>query len=113
MISTQPHSKRGMPPKKPPKAAVHLPENEVSFRELFECAPVAYHETDAAGVLRRVNGTECRLLGFTSEEMIGRPVWDFVAAEQREACGRNIRGRMAVSERLTPSEYDFVRKDGG
>ena len=49
MISTEPHSSRGMPPEATPKAAINLPENEVIFRELFECAPVAYHETDAAG----------------------------------------------------------------
>src|SRR5579872_5760150 len=75
-----------------------------SFRELFEFAPVSYHEIDAAGVLRRVNHTECRMLGYTSEEMIGRPVWQFVAADQQEQCREAIRRKVAGEEHLAPFE---------
>ena len=84
-----------------------------SFRELFEFAPVSYHEIDAAGVLRRVNHTECRMLGYTSEEMIGRPVWQFVAADQQEQCREAIRRKVAGEEHLAPFERDFLRRDGG
>ncbi len=83
------------------------------FRELFEFAPVSYHEIDAAGVLRRVNQTECRMLGYTREEMIGRPVWQFVAADQQEQCREAIRRKVAGEEHLAPFERDFLRRDGG
>ena len=83
------------------------------FRELFEFAPVSYHEIDAAGVLRRVNQTECRMLGYTREEMIGRPVWHFVAADQQEQCREAIRRKVAGEEHLAPFERDFLRRDGG
>ncbi len=83
------------------------------FRELFEFAPVAYHEIDANGTLRRVNQTECRLLGYTREEMIGRPVWQFVAADQQEQARESIRQKVAGDGSPTPFERDFLRRDGG
>src|SRR5690349_19696381 len=86
-------------------------EIDSPFRELFEFAPVSYHEIDAAGILRRVNQTECRMLGYTSEEMIGRPVWQFVAADQQEQCREAIRRKTAGEEHLAPFERDFLRRD--
>jgi PAS domain S-box-containing protein len=84
-----------------------------SFRELFEFAPVAYHEIDANGIIQRVNQTECRMLGYTSEEMIDRPVWQFVAADQQEEARLSIRRKVAGEEPPTPFERDFLRRDGG
>jgi PAS domain S-box-containing protein len=83
------------------------------FRELFEFAPVAYHEIDANGTLRRVNQTECRMLGYTREEMIGRPVWQFVAADQQEQSREAVRRKVAGEEPPAPFERDFLRRDGG
>ena len=102
----------------PPVAAgVNTPQNsseiDSPFRELFEFAPVSYHEIDAAGILRRVNQTECRMLGYTCEEMIGRPVWQYVAADQQEQCQDAIRRKVAGEEHLAPFERDFLRRDGG
>src|SRR5579859_1853364 len=96
-----------------PPATQNSSEIASPFRELFEFAPVSYHEIDAAGVLRRVNHTECRMLGYTREEMIGRPVWQFVAADQQEQCREAIRRKVAGEEHLAPFERDFLRRDGG
>ena len=66
----------GTLPAAPPRGRVNSrnpSELDTTFRELFEFAPVAYHEIDAAGILRRVNQTECRMLGYSATEMIGRP----------------------------------------
>ncbi len=88
-------------------------ELDTSFRELFEFAPVAYHEIDAAGILRRVNQTECRMLGYSAAEMIGNPVWQFVAADQQEQCRHAIERKIAGDEPVAPFERDFLRRDGG
>jgi PAS domain S-box-containing protein len=87
-------------------------ELDTKFRELFEFAPVAYHEIDATGILRRVNQTECRMLGYTAAEMIGNPVWQFVAVDQQEQCRQAI-ARKIAGEPLSPFERDFLRRDGG
>jgi PAS domain S-box-containing protein len=86
---------------------------DTPFRELFEFAPVAYHEIDANGTLRRVNQTECRMLGYTREEMIGRPVWQFVAADQQDQSREAVRRKVAGEEPTAPFERDFLRRDGG
>src|SRR5579862_7839945 len=93
--------------------AAESPSLGSPFQELFEFAPVAYHEIDANGILRRVNQTECRMLGYAREEMIDRPVWQFVAADQQEQARQSIRRKVAGEEPPTPFERDFLRRDGG
>jgi PAS domain S-box-containing protein len=93
--------------------AAESPSVGSPFQELFEFAPVAYHEIDANGILRRVNQTECRMLGYAREEMIDRPVWQFVAADQQEQARQSIRRKVAGEEPPTPFERDFLRRDGG
>ena len=55
------------------------------YRSLFEDAPIAYHEIDRTGAIRAVNRAECELLGYLRGELIGKPVWELVSPEQREA----------------------------
>ena len=88
-------------------------EFDSPYRELFEFAPVAYHEIDAAGILHRVNQTECRMLGYTREEMVGKPVWQFVAADQQEQSREAVRRKVTGEEPPAPFERDFLRRDGG
>ena len=88
-------------------------QDDLAYRELFELAPVAYHEIDAAGILRRVNQTECRMLGYTREEMVGKPIWQFVAADQQDQSRDAVRRKVLGEEPLAPFERDFLRRDGG
>ena len=87
-----------------------LRESEARFRELFDDAPVGYHELDGEGCITRVNRTALAMLGYTSEEMLGRPVWAFVAEP--------LLSRQAIAARLAGAipqgacEQVFRRKDG-
>ena len=84
--------------------------SEFTFRELFHDAPVAYHELDTEGRIVMVNKTELALLGYTAEEMVGRPVWEFcVEATSKEAVAKKLRGGGNMEEAF---QRHFLRKDG-
>lgn len=55
------------------------------YKELFEAAPIAYHELNVEGVVQRVNRTECELLEFSRDEIVGYPIWKFVCPEEQES----------------------------
>ena len=71
-----------------------LRESREKFRQLFDEAPVGYHELDAQGRIISVNQTELNMLGYTAEEMIGQFVWNFIEnhEESRQGfCGQDNR----------------------
>ena len=84
--------------------------SEQRFRELYDDAPVGYHEIDRNGIITRVNKTELAMLGYTREEMLGQPVWQFVAdsAASRRAIIRKVEAKAAP---LEPYERTFLKKD--
>lgn len=82
------------------------------FRGLFNEAPIAYHETDVQGIIRRVNIAECRLLERNRNEMVGRPVWDFVSDTDREKVRRAIFESLASSCPIEPVEREFITRSG-
>ena len=90
------------------KADRAMQASEQKFRDLFDDAPVAYHELDLDSRLTRVNATELAMLGYKAGEMVGRSVWDFIIEEQPEEI---MPPTMAANARL---EYQctFRRKDG-
>jgi diguanylate cyclase (GGDEF)-like protein/PAS domain S-box-containing protein len=84
-------------------------DSEELYRDLFDNAPVGYHEVDAEGRLVRVNQTELSMLGHDAEEMVGRFAWEFVVERiSKEAFAAKIAGTMP----LAPFERTFRRKDG-
>ena len=84
-----------------------------AYQSLFDEAPIAYHEIDRQGIIRRVNHAECRLLKLAACEMLGRPVWDFVAPEEREASRQAVGRKLAGEQPLVPFLRAYRRRDGG
>jgi PAS domain S-box-containing protein len=81
-------------------------------RSLFEESPVACHEIDRDGILRRVNPAECELLELEPLQMLGRPVWDFVAPESRDASRRAVAQKIGGEQALAPFLRELVRNNG-
>jgi two-component system, LuxR family, sensor kinase FixL len=89
-----------------------LRDSERHFQSWFHDAPVACHEVDRDGLLLCVNQAECELFGFSAEEMIGHPVWDFMASEDREKTRAGLLQRIADEQPLVPLEREYKRRDG-
>ena len=83
--------------------------SEAKYKDLFQHAPVAYHELDKNGCIVSVNLTEQRLLGYSADEMEGRMAWDFIV----ESTSRDsIAAKLAGKQNLQPFERTFIHKDG-
>jgi PAS domain S-box-containing protein len=92
------------------KAEEQLQKSEERFRNLYDDAPVGYFEYDLQGNITRVNRTELKMLGYTSEEMIGQPCWKFIVDEAaREQIIAKLRGDRPPAVGL---ERTYRRKDG-
>ncbi len=88
-----------------------LRERESQFVELFDNAPIGYHELDTQGRILRVNRTELEMLGYTTEEMLGRPIWEFSADKKKSR--DTVTGKLAGD--IPPGqifERTLRRKDG-
>src|ERR1700733_14976468 len=81
-------------------------------RQLFDEAPIAYHEIDTHGVIREVNRAQCELLGYSPEQMIGRPIWEFVATENQQAARDAISRKIARMFPPSVVTREFRRSDG-
>lgn len=89
-----------------------LRESEERYRRLIELLPdaVAVHQD---GLVRMVNLTGARMLGYESpEEVIGRPVLDFVHPDDHAVVRERIRAQLERGERAPPLEERFLRRDG-
>jgi PAS domain S-box-containing protein len=87
-------------------------EAEERFRRIFDEAPIAYHEVDANGIVRRVNRAECELLGFDASEILGEEVWDFAARDQREVSRARVLEKLSGRVPLLPFENRYRHRDG-
>ncbi|MBI4981740.1 MAG: PAS domain S-box protein [Candidatus Omnitrophica bacterium] len=84
-------------------------ENIFSF---FEKMPIGVHIIDPQGRILYVNSGELNRLGYSSEEMIGNKIFDFIDEEQREDAWVRFQAKLR-GEVLPKSPYRlYVRKDG-
>jgi PAS domain S-box-containing protein len=88
-----------------------LRESEAKFQQLFDEAPVGYHEYDTQGRITKVNRTELEMLGYTHEEVLGQPVWKFIGDEEtsRDLVLAKIAGTVPPGHSF---ERAYHRKDG-
>jgi len=80
--------------------------------EFLADAPIACHELDRTGRVIRVNEAECRLLGLSEEEILGRSVWDFVASEEQRSVRESLMRTLAGAQPPELLERNWSRRDG-
>jgi PAS domain S-box-containing protein len=88
-----------------------LRESERKFRDLYDHAPLGYHEYDKEGRITNVNRTDSEMLGYTREEMIGQPIWKLNVNEEtvREQVMAKLAGTLPPGKEL---KRIYRRKDG-
>lgn len=87
-----------------------LERSEKNYRGIVETAYEGIWKLDAEFTTSFVNGRMAQLLGYTVEEMLGRPVFDFLFESDVEQKRSQLqRRRFGVSEQM---ETRYRRKDG-
>jgi PAS domain S-box-containing protein len=88
-----------------------LQKKEEEFRELYDHAPLGYHEYNREGMITRVNQTDLEMLGYRAEEMIGQPIWKFNVEEDlaKEQVLAKLAGKLPPGSNLVRT---YRRKDG-
>jgi len=89
-----------------------LRASEEHFRSWFQDAPIACHEVDRDGRVVCVNKAECDLFGFSAEEMIGRPIWEFMSTDDRAKSQAGLREKISGDRPLERVEREYTRPDG-
>ncbi len=89
-----------------------LRASEERYRELWENAPAAYHTLDTKGIITSVNRTEEKMLGYKSEEMLGKPIFDFILPEQREEAKKRFLQKTKGNHIPEAKDRIYVTKAG-
>jgi two-component system cell cycle sensor histidine kinase/response regulator CckA len=92
-------------------AQAELGESEKKFQQLYDEAPVGYHDLDIKGRFTRVNRRELEMLGYSAGEMLGKPIWNFF--EEEETTRKVILAKLAGDVSFHDTfERTYRRKDG-
>lgn len=85
-------------------------ESESMYRVIVETAQEGIWTIDAANLTTFVNPKMADILGYTEEEMQGRPIYDFMDEEGRVIAEQNVKRREAgIAEQ---HDFKFIRKNG-
>jgi PAS domain S-box-containing protein len=92
------------------KAEERLQESEGRYRNIVETANEGISIIDAEERITFVNKQIEDMLGYSSEELVGRPMWNFLSDESKAIIKQAFKkGRENINESL---EVKFIRKDG-
>jgi PAS domain S-box-containing protein len=92
------------------RAEEALQKSEKRFKELYDNAPVGYHEYDKEGCITQINRTELEMLGYTAEEMLGQPVWKFIVEKESQ---ERVKDKLAGDRSpVRTFERTYRKKDG-
>ena len=92
------------------RAEEKLRESEEKYRNIVETANEGILITDNENIITYVNKKFADMLGYTIEEVIGRPIWGFISEEYKPIVKMNLENRMqGISESY---ELKLIRKDG-
>jgi|GEM_PF-520208 len=88
----------------------HYVDVERRYQNLIEKINDVIFEFDDQGLITYMSSSVNEVLGYTPEEMIGRPLFDFMASGQVEAQDRLQ--ELISQGGMAENEYEILRKDG-
>jgi PAS domain S-box-containing protein len=87
-------------------------ERTAEIQDLYDNSPTGYHTLDKEGTFQRMNATELKWIGYTSEEIIGKMKFsDLVVPDELEKFKREF-SRFKQQGHVENLEFDLKRKDG-
>jgi len=90
-----------------------LEESEKRYRDLYEEAPNAYFSVGVDGYIKRANHSATELLGYSLDEMVGRPVFDLYAdTPNGKGKTQGVFQRFLAGEEIRDEELEMCRADG-
>ena len=82
------------------------------YRDLYRLTPAMLHTLDAGGHIQTVTDHWLQKLGYTREEVLGRPITDFYSdADRRRFAGSRLQEAIKRGE-FTNVDRQMVTKDG-
>ena len=87
-------------------------ESEERFRTLYRRTPLPLHSLGADGRIEQVSDRWLDLLGYGRDEVIGRPLTDFMTAESARQRNDEHWPRLVGTGELREAEYRLVAKNG-
>jgi len=90
-----------------------LRESEKRYRDLYEEAPNAYFSVGVDGYIKRANRSATELIGYSRDELIGRPVFDLYAdTPNGKVKAQEVFQRFLTGEEIRGEELEMCRADG-
>ena len=90
-----------------------LQESEEQYRDLYEEAPNAYFSIGADGCIRQANRSAVGLLGYSLDELIGRPVLDLYAdTPNGKPKAKGVFQSFRAGKEIRGEELEMCRTDG-
>ena len=94
------------------RAEISLQERERQYRALIESSNDLIWSCDSEARWTFVNPAAQRILGYSPEEMIGRPFTEFMTPEQARKDTAVFSGILATGEERFAYETEYICKDG-
>lgn len=87
-----------------------LEDSEQRYRNIVETASEGIWIIDSDSYTTFVNDTMAQMLGYSSQEMLGVPLWEFINETERSKASNNLnRRRRGIAEK---HDFKFRRRDG-
>jgi hypothetical protein len=91
----------------------NLKQSEEQYRDLYEEAPNAYFSCGVDGYVVRANRRATELLGYSRDELVGRPVFELYAETPNgKAKAQKIFQRFLAGDEISNEELEMCRADG-
>ncbi len=88
-----------------------IPEHKKDYYELVEFLPEIIFELDLNGNITYVNKRGTELLGYTLEEVLGKPAVIFVLDKEQGRADNGIK-KTVQGKKYSAVDYYFIKKDG-
>lgn len=89
-----------------------LQESRRLLRVLYEATPAMLHSSDADGLLLTVSDVWLATLGYRREEVIGRPITDFLTEDSRVWLLNHVRKELFRVGAIRKVPFQMVCRDG-
>ena len=89
----------------------NLAESERKYRFLHEGSPILSFIIGTDGSIKEINQSALRMLGYSKDEVVGKPALEFIIPEHREKAMLDLE-RDFKGEFTSEIDYDLYAKDG-